>query len=603
MPNGCRHVVLALTACILGLGASVANAQIWSGEDPLDPRTCVSPSGEYALFIDPSHPLGAWAGSYRLTRNGVEQWQGTRPWTLWDAEVTDDGLVAGYAYLAGRNGFLPDGEKQDGLIAVVLDARGKSLLEHRSPREGQAGCAGPHAEPMVRGFFLDRAGERLVLRMLSIPEGGEGEPWWTYSLASGQRGPDQHPRTKMLQDSGLSPWILEARAIPGTDLVLTCWGWAWNEPREELRGWVFTLLAPDGEVRWRLDWPGVGPRAEGSAILGASLPRRFALHDVAAGERVTFEVEPDTGPRAGIRVFEVERSPEEATRPEAAVPPEQPIVPTLALRPLGAIVLGDTSGDEPCLEPLGPIANLVVGSGDQLYAADGHTAIVHVFDSSGKSLRRYRPAPQDFPNGLREPSLTVTDAGEVFVLNGSLHSRVCVRFDPSGRPTRVEGSRSWYAQPRTGRLWLAGFRSVRLVTPDGSLLRTIERGADDTWLRRVDRAAVAPDGSLALASEWGRTNRVVHLYTPDGDPVRMLALPEGYAAWQPFAFDGERLAFGVENSDDSAGSVVLLDVQGECLGRFTPARPVRFWTPYFAAGGTELWLFDGERRVERYRLD
>jgi hypothetical protein len=33
------------------------------------------------------------------------------------------------------------------------------------------------------------------------------------------------------------------------------------------------------------------------------------------------------------------------------------------------------------------------------------------------------------------------------------------------------------------------------------------------------------------------------------------------------------------------------------------ARAAQGWTPFFAAGGRELWLFDGARRVERYALD
>ena len=62
--------------------------------------------------------------------------------------------------------------------------------------------------------------------------------------------------------------------------------------------------------------------------------------------------------------------------------------------------------------------------------------------------------------------------------------------------------------------------------------------------------------------------RGLHLYTASGDPVRTLAPPEGITSWAPFAYDGARLAIGVERNKQP-GSIVLLDTTGRELGRFT----------------------------------
>ena len=46
----------------------------------------------------------------------------------------------------------------------------------------------------------------------------------------------------------------------------------------------------------------------------------------------------------------------------------------------------------------------------------------------------------------------------------------------------------------------------------------------------------------------------------------------------------------------------LLDLRTQELRTVAALRSDVYWTLAFAAGGKELWLFDGERRVERYRL-
>ena len=96
---------------------------------------------------------------------------------------------------------------------------------------------------------------------------------------------------------------------------------------------------------------------------------------------------------------------------------------------------------------------------------------------------------------------------------------------------------------------------------------------------------------------------VLHLFDAAGHPLGSLPLPSWISGLAGFAFDGKRLAFGTYSKEPEPSAVVLIDASGESVGRFTPDRPVSWWKPYFASGGKELWLFDGTRRVERYRVD
>ena len=74
-------------------------------------RECYrSPSGRYSLQINPSVPHGAGPATYTFADDGRNIWSGERDFTLWDARVSDDGIVAGYAYLNGLGGWRGEGD-------------------------------------------------------------------------------------------------------------------------------------------------------------------------------------------------------------------------------------------------------------------------------------------------------------------------------------------------------------------------------------------------------------------------------------------------------------------------------------------------------------
>ncbi len=557
------------------------SAQGFSGY-VLDPKTYASPAGAVRLSVVPSRSSGGGPATYRCARGATELWAGERPWTLWDAVVTDEGVVAGYAYGAGY-----EGGGDDSFTIVVLAPDGSVRLEQRSERKGYVSEMGM-PDPLVVGLLLDAESERVILRVRTGPW-AEDETWWIHSLSSGTAEARIDPGAELRQDHRIMG-VEEARLIPETGLALVRWRWLDWDARQ--LGAVFTLLDREGRLRWRLDWPTdhmalfedeatwsrVKHELMTTGAILTTAPGRFTLRQVAANEQVTFAID-------GSDVRELER------RPHAGPEKTDPVaISRLDLRHLGTISLD-----------LGRIARLALGPGDRIYAAFGRTGSVHVFGPDGTRERVCVPAPGDFDGEWSLLSLTVTDAGEVYLDK--------LLFAADGTPLcRVDlpGSRhsfSAYAQRGSDRMWVSAGDRLHLLASDGTPVRTIERAPDGKWLRRLGTAAVAPDGAIAITT-FGHydTGAAIHLYSAGGEPVRSIPAPDGMLGSASFAFDGERIAIGVPRAADP-GAVVLLDELGTPLGRFLPPGATSLWVPYFAVDGAELWLLDPERsRIERYAM-
>jgi hypothetical protein len=277
-----------------------------------------------------------------------------------------------------------------------------------------------------------------------------------------------------------------------------------------------------------------------------------------------------------------------------------------ALLQLGADgVVQRVLGPSPDPSELGKIARIAIGPGDRIHALDPRTGAVHVFAPDGQRLHVCEPEAQDFEKELMLPSLSVDDSGDVLV-DGLGFAADGTRLGFLAWPKaglRLGSSPDFHARRGAKGAWVVGYEQLHLVAADGTIERTIERGSDGSWLRELGTAAVAPDGSFALATGLlYRKNPGLHLFSATGEGLRRLEPPEGMASWAPFAYDGQRIAIGLSTADERPGSIVLLDADGRELGRFTPPGEVTFWIPYFAAGGRELWLFDLGYRLERYAL-
>lgn len=284
---------------------------------PLDPKRYYSPSGRYALFVDPGSPTGSGSAFYRLTLSGKTIWERTHPFTLREAGVTDTGIVGGYGYSQGLEGWgkNPRGQKGYGTLdRVILNPTGQVILYQKTTRQTSRIIHG-HPDPQSSGIIVDGEGDRLIVRSASTYWEGEGERWEAYSLSTGKVLPVTNP-ARFHGANSPSQALIDARPVPGTPFTLLHW-WYYDE---KTLGARFSLVLPEGKPIWKQDLPDdyeIPGKEEvqdalrdeirkSGAILETTRPGRFTLRFVKANQRVTFEVSKEG------KVREVGRSPYEA---------------------------------------------------------------------------------------------------------------------------------------------------------------------------------------------------------------------------------------------------------------------------------------------------
>ena len=291
---------LLLAAALLGLlnrHATAFNARI----EYLHPTSHVSTSGEYALFVDPSDIMGSGPADYRLTRHGETVWTNRFPFSLWNAAVSDSGAVAGCAYSHGWDGFpLKDFDDRLGdFSVVVLASDGALVAQDVYPRQ-HGGIDAPPV-PLALDVFFDGLRSNFVVRVDSTNQYADGEEWWVYDLASGERRATLQPKTRM-PDPDMTRWILAVRPLPGTPLVLVHW-WRYDKSK---RGGDFTLVDAAGQPVWTLSLPEDYEMLDrnwgdtlfnhvqrNGAVLGVGPGPAFDLFHVREGQRVSYAVESD----------------------------------------------------------------------------------------------------------------------------------------------------------------------------------------------------------------------------------------------------------------------------------------------------------------------
>jgi len=603
-------LALALTCLVLG---TRTDAQLLE-DDSLDPYTARSPSGANALHVDPSRRDGGGPATYRFTHADAEVWAGERPWTLFEAEVTDEGLVAGYAYAAGIQGG-PD----DALTIVLLDPGGKARLEERSERTGFRSDLGTPSVN-VQGLFVDRDNDRLVVR--TVGDWNSEESWWVYALSSGAPGPRLAPRAWLPRDERLLR-VPEARPVPGTGLTLL--RWEWFDWQAHQIGPVFTLHEPDGTLRWRLDWRTdhwdaldqtrnriqSEVRRQG-VILGTEAPGRFTLHRFATDEAVPFEVERVTGAREGIEVREgtpvtLVASVEPA--PVALVEVDRPV----AVEPLGTIQLAESAAPPP-IHDVQAFALDGTGRLGAVCRSDPRFEFVLV-DPEGR-VQRTIDLPRAPPESWWQYELAWV-GGERWVLTGS-----------NGDATQ---SRAWWLDGATGAVHpiepFAGptIRSLAGTGDGGFVVLGTTSHASGYFTN--DLVAYAADGSRrwALGGDQGdprdlstlfapqavavtgegriavldNIRKCVQLFTPAGEFLSAVDLEQawGREPSYPAGIRADRDGGWVVHDFSGTPSVVRMDREGRPTGGFEPhfgdGRTFRLRGDVQRSPDGTLWTSDG----------
>lgn len=492
----------------------------------LQPKTYASPSGGWELRVAPKTREGTGEADYTLSGSGREAWTRRHPFAMWEAAVTDDGRVAGFAYV----GSTPEAPGGGSLHVVLLSPAGEVLLDEAHERKWSRFPHQP-ATPTARGLFVQPELGRFVVRFDDEDLNRGAEEWRAYDLARGTPLFQERPKLALEQADGIR-WMLAARAIPGTPLVLVNWYRFASEVKPWSLGGVFQVLDAERRQVWRLDLPHdyeVSGDAEEqdrlrseiwkeSAILTTG-PRRFELRHVAESLRVAYALEEGTDGTWTVREVAHEPHGPSVTPPPASAEP-------LRLTLSREVALGGA------VPPPAEIRDVLAFG----------------FDAEG----RLRFARRD---GADTTLVRLSEAGEV-----RLATRVALELD-------AEERLSW--TPLSGSAWLAvasrsdpgtRARAWRVEEGTGALTQLADFPGQD-----VDQVVELADGHLLVLSTWHfpfTTTSTLSACTPQG--TTLWTVEENLE-------DPDELFAPRDFTVTSTGEVVVLDIVRKVLQIYTDA--------------------------------
>jgi hypothetical protein len=333
--------------------SSSAWTRLASPRPSVNPATYSSTSGEFSLSVDPTDRVGRGPADYRFIKNGAVVWANRLPFTLYEAVVTDLGLVIGYAYTNGLEGFSEAGYKAGtgDFIVLILSEKGEVILKETHPRERSGFIDDVVPNPAAKGIVVDGQGKRAIFRITDPDIRRRSERWWIYDPDTGKRRETVEPE-KPIGSYGL---IFSIKAVPGTPLVLTQWS---NYATSQM-GAIFALVDPQGKIIWdkKVDYsysPQEKNRDEIERIIreyGAIIDVRkagvFDLLFVTDRLRVSFAVVEQAPGK-----WEVKETGQSPFTPLALSPPA--LLPALNLKELGATNL--STGIDQKTRPIHDIA-------------------------------------------------------------------------------------------------------------------------------------------------------------------------------------------------------------------------------------------------------
>lgn len=219
---------MLLALALLAWSSGLCVAPQFGQHPDLQPCKYKSPDGRWSLAVNPTHRDGSGPGEYVLAHDGKPVWSGEKPWTFWNAAVTDEGFVAGYSYSQGGLEMFAKGEFHVVILAsdgtVKLDeahAREPSRYEHGSPN------------PRANGLLLLPGSKRVVFRIADADLNRCSEEWWCFQLPDAKEVFRRRPResfpsaalhsaaTQKDEEPSLS--LHAAQEVPGTALILIEW--------------------------------------------------------------------------------------------------------------------------------------------------------------------------------------------------------------------------------------------------------------------------------------------------------------------------------------------------------------------------------------------
>ena len=274
----------------------------------------------------------------------------------------------------------------------------------------------------------------------------------------------------------------------------------------------------------------------------------------------------------------------------------------------------------PRAEPnrLGEIATMLVSRQGQIYAVDDRTGAAHVFAANGAPLMLCAPEPTDYSDEIGRPGMGLADNGTLFVGRQN-HPADVLQYDAQCQRVGIRKLKGlithfdhWLPQPGSDRHWVIGSGEIYLVDDGGRIQRTIERSAANRWLDSLRMSASGADGSLLVATESSAMFVDARYLKPafarfaaDGEALSVWPTPDGLDTYANLAYDGVRSAYLVATGDrnEPEREVWVGDENGRPRFRFQPANPPEQLFLVEIGGSSELWLYSGGRRLDRYNLD
>lgn len=458
------------------------------------PTTHSSASGRYRLTVEPGQREGAGSGDHALFDGEKELWSVRKPYTLREVVVSEAGLVAGYAYSKGMDGYA-DGdveEEEPGVVRlVILDREGKEILDESMGRR-QSPNFGGLPLPLIEGLFLMEDLDRLVVRVENHDRTPESETWHTFQLLTGERLGEIDPFPGK-GDPRESIGILTTKPLIGAPLILAHW---WFRP-ERTPGSRFTLHDLQGREVWSLVLEGDlvirdDPAREQAlkdaiflkgCILGIEPDGGFSLHHIAEALRVNYRVK--AGPDGQ---WQVHRESDEPREPPKLPDPERPALTDLSHLPIRTpLRLEDI-----VLEVSSPPATPVRFARNFCWTPSGKIALVQDREVPSPRLTILNP------DGTvhREVSLAALGDFKRRSWHVAWFSGERGLVTRSGNPGSGWESRAWW------------------VEPDGSLEKI-----PAFRFKNISSIQAGPEGHFAVVPTYEPYGRALVLFDPGGQPL------------------------------------------------------------------------------------
>ena len=343
----------------IALSSWLASGAISEGPPaPLQPETYRSQSGAWELRVDPTSRYGEGAGDHELWHGDRLVWKERHPFTFFEAAVTEDGLVAGYAYTHGwrdmpnLGSFVVASVGRDGKVAgQEITKRVSSSYLHTA------------ADPKAQGLVLDAEHGSFVVLLHDADENRDWTEWRRYDLATCRLVRSFRPSELAQPAEEHTGTIWSARAIPGTPLIATYESvlrFDLDPTRYDAR---IGLVDAEGRTVWSqvlagdLDhgdetdaWIALRDLVvERGGVIATAPAGGFSIWSPKARERIDFRAEADEAQQSW-RVDELGRS---AHEPPPDPPSQEPLVAALELKPLAVTQLRAPEAPDP-----GPIRDV-----------------------------------------------------------------------------------------------------------------------------------------------------------------------------------------------------------------------------------------------------